>query len=238
MIWALHGNLGSPADWDAVQNCLRGNLFERVNLWAEPALNYGEWAKRFNSVASAMDPHPVLLGYSLGARLAMHASIAPEPVWQAAVYVSGHPGLTDDTARTMRLFKDLDWADRIRGGGAAAFLKEWNAQDVLADNPIAPHQEDTVRVYADRIAEAFEFWSLGRQADLRPGLARCEIPQLWVVGEEDEKFHELAVRAVDAIPSARLHVISGCGHRVPLQRPQELADCIREFLIDLNLTEV
>ncbi len=238
MIWALHGNLGSPADWEALQGRLRTSLFERVNLWAETILPFQDWGKRLNHLAGAMDPHPVLLGYSLGARLAMHALHAPEAPWKAAVFVSGHPGLEGDGARTLRLLADLDWADRLRTGGIDHFLNDWNAQEVLADGPVPENQREIVTAYANRIADAFEAWSLGRQRYLVPVLATCPTPQMWVVGESDEKFSSLAGKAAEEIPSASLHVISQCGHRVPLQQPQQLADCVRNFLSDLSLTDV
>lgn len=238
MIWALHGNLGSPADWEAVQNQMRGSLFERVNLWSDTVLPFSSWVTRFNSLADALDPHPVLLGYSLGARLAMHAVLAPNASWKAAIFVSGHPGLQHEADCTRRLFKDIAWADRLRSGDIDRFLEDWNAQMVLSTSPVSEQQKDIARVYSERIADAFEAWSLGRQRDLRPALAACEIPQLWVVGGKDESFRTLASDAVEAIPSARLHVIPDSGHRVPLQHPKELADCMRDFLSDLNLTDV
>lgn len=235
MIWALHGNLGHPTDWAPVEHALGSDWnWEKPNLWEWPMLDFGPWAARLNDMASALYPKPILMGYSLGGRLAMHAlTQATPPLWQAAIFISAHPGLAVDAhlERALRREKDEAWAASLRVEGPKLFLQEWNAQPVFAGEPISSRHEIALEMYQAPIEQAFEFWSLGRQADLRQQLLECAVPQLWVAGSEDKKFRALAEEAVEAIPHARLSVIPGCGHRVPLQKPRELAECVREFLL-------
>ncbi len=233
MIWALHGNLGTTRDWTEVIESLPERdpfLIEPVDLWSPGPTDFGAWSYRLNDLVSATDPCPIVMGYSLGGRLAMHCVTGLDTVWQGAVFVSAHPGLPDESARQERLRQDQDWAAKLRTRGTEAFLRSWNQQPVLAGNPISPDQASIVAEQREAIAQAFDLWCLGREDHLLPGLAESAIPQLWVVGADDAKFRALAEDAVARIPGARLVVIPGCGHRVLLENPRELAEAVREFV--------
>ncbi len=230
MIWAFHGNLGDPADWDGVWHHLDDLDWRRVDLWKEAILPFDDWAATVNETAGLLDDEPVLMGYSLGARLAMHALVREDSPWKAAVLVSGHPGLPTEEARRQRQTQDEGWAERLRRDGWETFAEAWNAQPVLSGGPVSPRQMKVLHEHAGRLAEAFRVWSLGRQADLREPLRKVRVPQLWVTGSEDEKFTGLAGEVVAGNPRAEHRVIRGGGHRLPLQNPGELAECVRSFL--------
>ena len=236
MIWAIHGNLGHPDEWNECELSIAGDReWIRVNLWSEGVTDFAAWANRLNDQVEALDPEPFLVGYSLGGRLAMHALIAATPpLWNGAVFVSAIPGISDPSS-TERRRQDLAWASMLRESSPVDFLREWNANGVLDGQPVSAHQTAVVEEYREQIAHAFETWSLGVQADLRQQLLACEVPQLWVVGAEDTKFRAIAEDAVEMIPHARLNVIEDCGHRVLLQRPRELAQCIREFIAESEI---
>tara|TARA_R110002096_G_scaffold91625_1_gene207230 strand:+ start:2812 stop:3507 length:696 start_codon:yes stop_codon:yes gene_type:complete len=228
MIWALHGNLGDCRDWDA----LRPNLpkLETVDLWAPPPLDFEKWAYQLNDLVSATDPDPVLLGYSLGGRLAMHCATGLDSVWKAAVFVSAHPGLTSEAERESRRKADHSWAEKLRTQGVEEFLEAWNQQPVFLADQASDRQTEVVSRNRTAIAQAFESWSLGNQTDQRPLLANADLPQLWVAGENDPKFCELAENAVSEIPHASLCILPNAGHRVVLEQPESLANEIRRFL--------
>ena len=58
-------------------------------------------------------------------------------------------------------------------------------------------------------------------------LGRLEQPVLVVVGERDAIRPEHTALIVDAIPRARLAVVPGVGHMVPVRAPAALADLVR-----------
>ncbi len=80
------------------------------------------------------------------------------------------------------------------------------------------------------IARSFVDWSLGAQQPLWERLPEISVPVLWVAGENDAKFREIAERAVAAIPNATLAIAPGCGHRVPWENPEWLAEKVARFL--------
>ena len=228
-ICALHGNLGHPGDWDGFRVALPEWELDTPSLWSRSIQPFPSWAAEFDSIASGT----VLLGYSLGGRLAMHALLHRPTRWRAVIFVSAHPGLPLEE-RGARLISDEGWAELLETDRLEEFRARWNAQQTLAGDPIPGSQEDLIAQNRQAIAAAFRQWSLGRQADLRSALASCPVPQLWVAGAEDAKFRSVMSAAAARIPSATYTEIAGCGHRVPLRNPTALAECVRRFLAELN----
>ena len=171
-------------------------------------------------------PLRVLLGYSMGARLALHALLDGGP-WDAAVLVAPHPGLESESERAARREGDAEWAGRALTGDWREFLALWNAQPVLADSERLPPVSDLRR---REIARSFIDWSLGAQEPLWERLGEILCPVLWCVGERDGKFRALAERALPLLPRGELWVAPGSGHRVPWDVPEAFVAKVGEFL--------
>lgn len=221
-ILALHGNLGTASDWDALglPNC------RAVDLWDLAGLSFFEMAHELATTLSEGLERPVLAGYSLGGRLALHAlAIHPER-WGGAVILSAHPGLADGEARTCRREVDAEWARLARELRWDEFLERWNGQGVLADSPV-PDGRRGLEARREEIALAFETWSLGRQGELRSQLRRFHEPVLWITGENDEKFTGIGAEMASVFPEFRHEILKGAGHRVLLP---ETGETVREWI--------
>lgn len=227
-IVALHGNLGSADDWGAAPPA---DGFTAVDLWGwqerHPGLSLAEFGGRFADLAG--DAPRVLVGYSLGGRLALHALQARPQRWRAAILISTHPGLRSAEERRARVEADAAWAKRARESEWADFLGEWNAQPVFGGDATPARLQSQLALERRReaIARAFESWSLGWQEPVDPGAVAC--PVLWIAGERDERFRAL----VEGMPGGKW-IAPGCGHRVPWERPTELAQVIGTFLRGLD----
>jgi pimeloyl-ACP methyl ester carboxylesterase len=67
--------------------------------------------------------------------------------------------------------------------------------------------------------------------DLRAGLRDLRIPVLIACGREDQVTRPTLARALARlIPSAHLALVGRCGHLLPLERPDELAALLRQWL--------
>ncbi len=204
--FALHGMMGHPRDWG-------GLGLQAVDLWRAGGIGGLErWGGAFNR-SSGGAGRRVLVGYSMGGRLALHALLDQPGHWHGVVVVSSHPGLRDENERAQRLQNDLRWAEHARNLGWGDFLELWNRQAVLKSAPGSKRQLALEGV-RERVALAFEHWSLGRQADLRPALAKCNTPVLWVTGGLDEKFTHLAEEVVAGNDCFEHVVIPAAGHRL------------------------
>ncbi|MDF2376635.1 MAG: alpha/beta fold hydrolase [Verrucomicrobiales bacterium] len=208
-ILALHGNLGSSQDWEST--CL-SNL-TAVDLWEYTELDFFEMAHRLATDLSRGMERPVIAGYSLGGRLALHAMAIHPERWGGAVILSAHPGLDCVEDRMARRISDEVWAGRARELPWEKFLAAWNEQGVLADSPVSDEQTGLASRRGE-IALAFETWSLGRQENLRSQLRRFHAPVLWITGETDSKFTVLAEGMGEVFPRFQRATIPGAGHRV------------------------
>jgi len=237
--WLLHGAVGMAADWRAFAKRLAAAKTgtRAVDLWRFlecGPMSIADFGPAFNADAGgevSRGGRRALLGYSMGGRLALHALLENPHPWQAAVIVSSHPGLEDPADRESRRAADAAWASMALTANWQEFLDAWEAQPVLASSDIrAPQASGALAMRRREIARGFVDWSLGAQQPLWDRLHEITIPVLWVAGENDPKFLELARRAVAEIPAATLAIAPGAGHRVPWQAEEWLAAQVADFL--------
>ena len=237
--WCLHGAVGSAGDWREFAAAMSADSIasRAVDLWrflaCEPMsmARFGEALNAEANDAGAGRAKRVLVGYSMGGRLALHALARADAPWDAAVIVSAHAGLEDADERRARLAQDAGWAAQAFGGDWQKFLEEWNAQSVIAGDAMRDADASARLVMRRReIARSFVDWSLGAQEPMWGELGRIKVPVLWIVGERDEKFHGLGQRAVSMMPQARLAVAPSAGHRVPWDCGEWFAARVAEFV--------
>jgi pimeloyl-ACP methyl ester carboxylesterase len=69
--------------------------------------------------------------------------------------------------------------------------------------------------------------------DRRADLVRIAAPTLLIAGDEDTNAPlKTMTRMAEAIPGARLEVLSRTGHMAPLECPDRYADIVRRFLAE------
>jgi pimeloyl-ACP methyl ester carboxylesterase len=74
--------------------------------------------------------------------------------------------------------------------------------------------------------------------DRRADLASIRVPTLLISGDEDTNAPlKTMTRMAEAIPGARLEVLSGIGHLAPLECPDRFAGIVRSFLAELPETQ-
>jgi 2-succinyl-6-hydroxy-2,4-cyclohexadiene-1-carboxylate synthase len=225
-ILALHGNLGTSADWAPP-----GHLdIHPIDLWDHVALDFSAFAAALAGPLSVGLGKPVLAGYSLGGRLALHSLAAFPDRWGGAVIISAHPGLCCVEDRLARRTSDAIWAERARTMEWGAFLDQWNAQPLLGEvSPDLRARQATLEPRREAIATAYETWSLGRQEDLRSRLGRFTGPVLWITGERDFRFTRIGAEMAGVFPDFRHIVMPGVGHRVLEDGAEEVMRALKSI---------
>jgi 2-succinyl-6-hydroxy-2,4-cyclohexadiene-1-carboxylate synthase len=199
VITCLHGFLGSPRDWDFLREA--GLAIETPRLDAIPARG------------------DILLGYSLGGRLALRALLAGAQ-YQRAIFVSTGLGVEGDEARAARRSADEVWAQRFESEDFDSVISAWNAQPVLAGPSL-------VRDRSDYDARALREWSSGTLPPVASRLHELTIPTLWIAGERDTKYVAEAKRAASLVRDGQVAIIANAGHRVPWEQPGEFLERLR-----------
>ncbi len=214
-MYALHGFLGRPTDWDPIPQGVRES-FEALDLFAvaHPSEGLTQWGVAFNGLVAKQPAHKrILLGYSLGGRLAMHALLADPLLWDGAIFISVHTGLPKHE-RAQRLHTDEQWAQRFLKDRWEEVICDWESQAIFQGGRGCSFQRQERDYERADLAQALIGWSLGKQEDLQEPLSKLPLPIFWVAGEKDCRFVELAKRMVEIHPFSSLWIAPHAGHRV------------------------
>jgi len=231
MIHCLHGNVGSPESWDLFDGRL-GAKIHAVDLWSMLETGPLSLIDAGESIARSASQGDVLLGYSMGGRLALHALLADREKWKAAIIVSAHPGL--HTGHKERLRHDAEWA-RLVDSDWDDFLRRWNAMEVLQGNrlPTRGFHQATLANQMN-VAQGFRDWSLGTQSNLLPTFPGIDCPVLWITGALDHKYCGVAEQAVRKLGRGRHIHVPNSGHRAPWEHPETFSKIVRDFLLSVD----
>ncbi len=227
MLHLLHGFAQPPMAWDAVRAHLRTPARALSLPRMEGAAGWDEAIDR----VSELPPDAIVVGYSLGARVAL-GLLARDRI-AAAILISVHPGLEDDAARADRRAADAAWSARLRTG--ADFLDAWEAQPIFATAARADAAARAARRAAraaldpHALADVMDALGLAAMPSLRAALlARADRARL-VVGADDAKFTALAAALAAAAPPLGPTVIPGSGHDPTLEQPAALAAALDDL---------
>lgn len=231
-IWAISGFLGLPSDWDLLQS----HRVEAVDWQAFSLGSLPDWGAHFNQWAYRQGKGPsVLIGYSLGGRLALHALLNQPDLWKGAVIISAHPGLADAGERAKRLAQDQQWADRFENEEWQSLMDVWNSQDIFSHDPIVFERKEK-DYQRPRLMQALLHGSLGSQVDLRQQISELQIPILWITGSKDQRYSSIARGLSFKHPLSQAVQVEGAGHRVPWAQPAAFTTLLQDFLSHFALT--
>jgi 2-succinyl-6-hydroxy-2,4-cyclohexadiene-1-carboxylate synthase len=134
-VYAVHGFLGQPNDWKVLYpSLLPIKKMISVDLYkiATPALGFESWALSLNKQALEDSAPRILLGYSLGGRLALHALLQQPKIWDGAIFISTHGGIEHSAEKQNRLKEDLIWSKKFYSESWLDLLNDWNARSAFA----------------------------------------------------------------------------------------------------------
>lgn len=158
------------------------------------------------------------VGYSFGARVALHiALLYPEAV-ERLVLVSATAGIEDDAQRAERRHDDEMLAEYIHEVGINRFINEWLEQPLFAGLPPEfARAEERKQNFPEDLADSLRFAGTGTQEPLWEQLPNITVPVLLVAGKQDTKFVALAERMDSLLPNSTLTIFDDVGHTVHLE---------------------
>jgi 2-succinyl-6-hydroxy-2,4-cyclohexadiene-1-carboxylate synthase len=176
----------------------------------------------------------VYVGYSMGARMALHVATEAPGAVRGLVLLGGTPGIDDDGERAERRARDADLAARIRADGVDWFVGWWLAQPMFAGLSAATRFEDERRRNtADGLARSLELAGTGSQRPLWSALPSIDAPVLVMAGEDDERYAAIARRTAMAIgANARVALVAGAGHSAHLEQPGRFLEALEPWLAE------
>ena len=219
----VHGAGGIGRAWDLQRLAFPDAVAPDLPGHAEPGRGcrrveeYGAW---LHTIVQARGWGPaVIVGHSMGGAIALWYALAhPEDLAGIVLIATGarlrvHPEILATLRRDYAAAVDRVVALSL-GRDAPARLGARLRETMLGMSP-------DVTLGDFEACDAF---------DVRDRLGAIRLPALVVVGSEDQMTPpRFAEYLRDHVAGARLVVIAGAGHGVPLERPREVNQAIREF---------
>jgi pimeloyl-ACP methyl ester carboxylesterase len=253
----LHGQPGSPADWQLVA----GQLPVQLHTVAADRPGYGSsrlpaggFAANARAVLDDLDSRgitrAVLVGHSYGGGVALSAaSLAPGRVEAVILLASVGPGCLTGWDRLLaapgagRLCAQVAWQ-----------LTPWMARARLAGIarrrgcPLRPDEYVNWQVWGHAGRGRHRLWRtflteqralLYELGGLERAIASVRAPVLVLADPKDSVVpFETARLLVRALPDARLQLVEGAGHHLPRRAPKAVADAIVAFLAATQIADV
>lgn len=176
----------------------------------------------------------VLVGYSMGGRLALYLSLHFPERFSKVVLESTSPGLKTQRDRVERTQRDFELARKLENSDFSTFLLNWYNQPLFAS--LTQHPDFNAVIASRRqnnpieLAKSLRNLSTGCQPSLWEKLKESKTSLLLLVGEYDAKFIAINSEMVKLCQFARLEIISNCGHNIHVENPKIFVKHIQDFL--------
>ena len=239
----LHGFMGSRRDWSPVTETLaRTHRCIAVDLPGHGETGAPADERLWSPEGCVAGLAEILatagggsaVGYSLGGRLALQLAVEHPDLIARAVVVSSSPGLADEAARLARRVEDEQRARRLETLGLDAFLDDWYRQPLFAPLREHPRFADVLERRRRNdpllLARSLRTMGAGSQRSLWGQLPTLHAPTLFLAGERDARYRDLAFEAVALAPHAEAVILRGRGHALVEEDPQATAQEIDGFL--------
>jgi 2-succinyl-6-hydroxy-2,4-cyclohexadiene-1-carboxylate synthase len=194
---------------------------------------FNQEVDRLAALAASADGDFFVLGYSLGARLALGLLVQHSELFRGALLIGAQPGLETEAERAERRALDARWIELLETQGIERFVDAWGSQPLFGTQRRLPseslHAQRRLRLAHHPAGLALSLRALGlsEMPSLRTELGRLGMPvELWT-GELDGKFCAIADELSTLLPDARRITVAGVGHNLVLERPELIAEALR-----------
>ncbi len=233
----LHGFLGAPAAWRAVTECAGdadARCLQVPGHGLAPFTPPGSFEDVVDAVAAQAltDDRTELVGYSLGARVALAIALRHPRRVARVVLVGVSYGLDDARDREARARSDDALARSLERDGVARFVDAWesiplfDSQRALPPERLAPQRAWRTQHTAKGLAWSLRALGLGQMPSYRAALARSTVPIALVTGARDDKFTAIAREMLRMRSGVAHTVVEGVGHNAVLEAPDAVARVI------------
>jgi 2-succinyl-6-hydroxy-2,4-cyclohexadiene-1-carboxylate synthase len=236
----LHGFSGSSHSWDG----LRPELESRYEVLSPDIIGHGDApvstdlalyhieAEAARIAATITEPVHVL-GYSMGARLALTIAVHYPDKVKSLILESATAGLKTEAERQERIQSDNALADKIEANGIEWFAEYWGSLPLWANQ--SPEQKSILHQQRLKnsplgLANSLRGMGTGQMSPLWDALLQLKMPVNLIVGERDSKFLAINQEMTALIPNADLSIVPNAGHAVHIEASEEYRSIIQAFL--------
>ena len=213
--------------WAPVVEALGGRTDTRLLEHAEH-----NFEARLAEIA-AQGEGAVIVGYSLGGRLALRAALREPHRYAGLVTVGATAGIDDPSTRNARAEADDRLASWMEAAAIEDIVAVWERQPLFADQSetlVEAQRPGRLAQDPQRLGALLRTAGQGVLEPVWHELLSFELPLLAIAGARDEGYSAAARRMADTAPRGRAAIVENAGHAPQLQRPDAVALLLADFL--------
>lgn len=178
---------------------------------------------------------PILMGYSMGGRLAILVACAAPALLAGLILVGCGAGLSDPQARQQRARADETLANRLEQEGLSAFVADWESLPIIASQKrIAAPWGERLRKRrrqqsATELAKSLRAFGQGVAPALPATWAGIPLRRWHLAGSEDHLYRRRGAELMDGLEKSQVTVITDAGHAAHLENLPDSIVKIRQI---------
>ncbi len=177
----------------------------------------------------------ILLGYSMGGRLALSYSINNTNKIIGLILESSTAGIQNYDSRKDRYENDLLISEKIRTGNLIHFFKNWYSASLFNSLKNIPNKLDELILRKSKnnrtgLANSLIGFSTGKMKNYWSEIQKFPKPVLLICGDLDQKYYDINLKLNSLFPNSNLAVIKDSGHITHLEKPDEFVNLVNSFL--------
>lgn len=246
-ILALHGFTGCGLDFEYFTH----NTHQNLSWYAPDLMGHGQTlvsenlddysfsahVQYLDFIAEQIGSPFILLGYSMGGRLALKYALERPHFIKKLILVGSTPGILDNHERQLRQEMDLALASKILDEGVNNFMMFWQEQPLIKSSqnniPESIHKPILTRKFQNNalgLANSLKQMGTGTMESLWNRLTEINFPLTMITGENDKKFLQIAQQINLILPHAIHKVIPKTGHATIWENPVTFMSLINQKL--------
>ena len=172
-----------------------------------------------------------LLGYSLGARVALHVVTGTDLAVGRLILIGGTGGIEDPATRDARRTADEATAAELEASGdVTSFIDRWVSSPMFSRLADAAQTGERQRNSAAGLASSLRLAGTGTQEPLWNRIPLLVPALLALAGADDTRFAAHALRLAGSAPQGTASLIPGGGHAVHLAQPEVAGRLVAHWL--------
>jgi len=246
-LFLLHGFTGSLEDW----RNLSLQFDESYNIYAMDLIGHGKSdvpaditfysaESQVNQLKNVIDKFKsdknILLGYSMGGRLALSFAANNPGLLNGLILESASEGINKIQEREKRKTDDDKLAELVLKNPVEEFMTKWMDQELFgtlrrfSNAKIGELKKQKCKTSRTGLANSLRGFSTGVMPYLGNQLKAINFPVLLLSGQLDSKFTKINSHLQNHFPKAKHSVIKNAGHNTHLEEPKTFLQTVNKFL--------
>ncbi len=185
--------------------------------------------------------NPLLIGYSMGGRLALSYTMKNKKSVRALILESTAFGYQLQHQKEERILSDKILAEKIKNGSLNDFFDFWYNLPLFGSlkknknvNLEKLKKEKILKNNKIGLVNSLLGFGTGTMDNYFEQIRKFENNVLLITGSMDRKFTSISEEAKKIFPNAEHKVVNNCGHNVHLEKPEEFLKFLNRFLKNIK----